>query len=455
MRRHPVLLAIPALLVALTLPARAMGLAEAFAAARSVDAKFLAAGHELEVTRQGVPIARASLRPSINVSVSDSNVTGVREFPNAIGQEVRVRTDYSAPQASLSLRAPIVNYEASTNLRRAEVLADGAESTYRIRELELVDRLGQTYFEALLAQDNVALSKVQIESLTAQLARAERRFARGEGTRTDIAQAQAALQTAKVKLVDSEDQLQFTSQTLRRMTGLPMVVLNKVVADYVPPPLLPAGVDEWLDMANRQSPLVLARQQGVEAARLSVQGRRAGHYPRLDLVGSLTRSQNESLSSLNQTSRLASVGFQLSVPLYSGGGIEAGVRQATADLARLEEEARADRENLQSDIERAHRTVSSGPARILAQRKALEASEVALVGITKALEAGLATAVDVLDAQARMDQAARDLAQSRYEYLMFRLRLLAQSGHPTSEVIDDIDRMLSVLPPLNTARNAP
>jgi outer membrane protein TolC len=142
------------------------------------------------------------------------------------------------------------------------------------------------------------------------------------------------------------------------------------------------------------------------------------------------------------------------VPLYSGGGVDAGVRQAAADLSRVEEEARSDREGVELDVQRIHRSVVSGATKIEAQGKALQASQVALEGIGKSVEAGLATAVDVLDAQSKVYFAARDLAQARYEYLLSRLRLYTQAGLPVMEIVQDIDRMLTAATSTST-RSSP
>ncbi len=441
-------------LATLSLPTMAMSFGQAYEAARGFDSRFQAAGFERQTAQEGVPVARAALRPTISANLSDTQVTGVRIFPNAISQEVRVRADYSAPQASLSMRAPIINWEATSNLRRAELLAMGADSILLLRGLELVDRLGGAYLDLLLAQENLSLAERQVLAFEAQKTRAERRLQRGEGTRTEIAQAQAAFEQARSKVVEAADQVTSTRQALRRVTGQDAPSVNNVAGEFEPPPLAPASAEEWLALALRQNPLIQARQQSVDAAKFAVQGRRAGHYPRLDVVASISQVQNESLSSLNQTSRLTSIGFQLTVPLYNGGGVDAAVRQAAADLARLEEEARTDREGVELDVQRSHRTVFSGPSRIGAQRMALAASELALEGISKALDAGLATPVDVLDAQSRVYAAARDLAQARYDYLQARLRLLAQAGMPAADIVQDIDRLLTVAAPIKE-RTAP
>ena len=82
--------------------------------------------------------------------------------------------------------------------------------------------------------------------------------------------------------------------------------------------------------------------------------------PRLDLVASLSKSRNESLSSLNQTSTLKSLGVQLNVPLFSGGAVDASVKQSESDLARIEQEFRAEIESVEREVQRAYVGVATG-----------------------------------------------------------------------------------------------
>ena len=72
------------------------------------------------------------------------------------------------------------------------------------------------------------------------------------------------------------------------------------------------------------------------APRFGVRRNQSGHLPRLDLVGSVARARNDSLNNLDQTSFLRSVGIQLTVPLYSGGGVEASVQGGGARLVRVD-----------------------------------------------------------------------------------------------------------------------
>lgn len=440
------LVAASALAAGWCMDSSAMTFAEAFDAAQRNDAQYRAASHELDSARYAVPMAKSALLPSVSFNASGSDVSGSRQFPNSANQDVRVRVEYASPQASLALRMPIFNQEARSRWQQAQAQSDVAESVYRSRGIELIDRLASAYLQVLLADEAQRLAEAQIQALLVQTKQAEQRLQRGEGTRVDVAQTQAALDVARVRSIEAVDQLDLARRQLRRITGVPAEPLKRVPEDFAPDTAPIESLGDWLQLALRQSPALQAREQALVAARMGVQGKFAGHMPRVDLVASVSRSQNESLNTLNQTSTLRSIGVQLNVPLYNGGGVDASVKQALADQARVEEEIRSERENIEVEVQRQYTAVATGGAKIAAYRRAVESSELALQGTRRVLEQGLGTNNDVADAQARLYSARRDLAQARIEYLQARLRLGLQAGVPMAEAVAELDRALIAAP---------
>ncbi len=424
--------------------AQAMNFAEAVAAAKSNDAPYRGAGHEMESARQGVPIARSSLLPQVAMSGSYSDVHGTKSFFNSLNQEAKVGVAYTAPSASLQMRMPLFNAESWARLDQAEAQANQAELRYRASGLDLIDRVGSAYLNTLLAVENVNLAEQERVSSEGQLKRASERFKRGEGTRTEEALAQSNFDLALVKVFEARDQLEVAKRALQRLTGRPVTALNAISPEFLPDQAGHGSLFEWLELGVRNNPTLQAKQQAVVAAQFAVKRQSAGHLPRVDLVASVARSENESLTNLGQTSVLKTLGVQVNVPLYSGGAVSAGVKQAVAEQQRAEEDLRNQREEVEAQVQKNYLLVANGAARVQAYRRAAESSQVAYTGSVRAQEAGMGTTADVLDALTRLYTARRDLALARYEYLGARLRLKASAGLPLDEVTSDIDRLLPI-----------
>lgn len=441
MRIDPRTLALVLALALAPAPAFAAGaFATAFDAARANDAAYRAARHELEAGEELVPIARAGLLPTVTASYSESRVRGEREYAPPRPKD---DLDYRNPVATLQLRAPLLNLEAYSRYAAAQAQTEGARARFAAGGRELLDRLGLAYVQRLFAEETRALARVQVEALDTQTQIARRRLGAGEGTRTELADATASLASARAELIAAEDQRELAQRALVRITGSDELALRTLATDASP--LLPnaRALPEWITLARANNPAITTRQHEIDALQHEIRRNRAGHYPRVDLVASAVNAENESISTLDQETRQYSIGVQVNIPIYAGGGVDASVRRAAAELARAQARLEDDLQSLQLDIERQFRTIESGRTRLAALDDAVASSELALQGARRGQNAGVFSSADVLDALRRHHTARRDAAQARYELLIARIRLQALAGIAEEDIIADVDRLLT------------
>ncbi len=417
--------------------------AAGFDAAQAHDADYRASRFELRAREQAVPIARAGLLPGVVGRYSESRVRGERDQLNALGQDFSQRIDYRNPVWALQLRAPLINFDAYRRLQSARYQADSARAVFDARGQELLDRFGSAYMQRLFAEEVLALARAQVDAFQGQSEAAARRFAAGEGTRAEVAEAAASLAVARAQLIEAADQREVADRTLARITGLAAVPLRGFGEDTRMLPLPYADAEAWIDAGLARNPGLQARRHALDAARTEVERARAGHYPRVDFVAAAVDSRNESISTLNQQVRQASAGIEVSIPLYAGGGVEAAVVQAQAEASRVEAQLDGEASLLAVDVRRQFQAEQTGRAKVEALGDAVAASAVALEGAQRGLAAGVRTTVDVLEATRRLFLTRRDFVQARYEVLLARLRLQVLAGQPLAQIVDDIDRHLT------------
>ena len=122
------------------------------------------------------------------------------------------------------------------------------------------------------------------------------------------------------------------------------IALDQLVgrADVKPNPLRtpvnlesldPGQIDPWVQNTGT-APMVRKAEVGLKVAKLEVDGARAGHMPTLDAVAQVARthisSGNDLVKAQSGAGTAGSIGLEFNMPLYSGGGVSARVRQATA-----------------------------------------------------------------------------------------------------------------------------
>lgn len=420
-------------------PARAGEFERAYIAALEHDARFQAAGHALRYAEEGVPLARSSLLPSVSVSLSDTTVRGTRDISGVGTTDL----DYRTPTQSINVRAPLVNFDGSQQYRQAQAQAEAAKARFASGRSDLIDRLTVAYLQRMLAEDNFQVIHMQIQALVEQRNLMRKRLDRGEGTKTELAEARANLSLVQAQWADARDQVTNTQSALEMISGQKLEKTNRLGVVFAPAPLVPATLDQWQDMATRGNQDVEVKRRAIEVARAGVARSNAGHLPRLDLVASASNSRNDSVSTLNQSISQTAIGLQLNIPVYSGGGITASVRQALAEQARAEADYLSEQRALEQDVKRLFQIIQNGKVKLDAYEDALEASRLALDGTQKGQLSGLRTNADVLEALRKVSQAQRDLAQARYDHILQRLRLFNKAGLAPETVVAYVDEMLT------------
>jgi outer membrane protein TolC len=195
-----------------------------------------------------------------------------------------------------------------------------------------------------------------------------------------------------------------------------------------------------LDTAN---PELASLRFQVEMARQEVEKQRAGHHPTLDLVAARQYGANESNVSINSKYNTDYVGIQMTIPIFSGGGVSAAVRQAEANLDKARFQLEASRKRLGVETQKYFQGVLQGIEKIKAFEASLHAAEQSLVSNRKGFQAGTRTVLDILNAAQRLADAKRALSEARYVFLLDRLRLAAMVGQLDEDIVARINTVLA------------
>jgi TolC family type I secretion outer membrane protein len=418
-------------------------LSQSYQAALAQDPTILGVRAATDARRERVPQANAQVRPNLSLGLTRNHNALESTTPNFLGTPVTSNTDYTSSNQTLTLRQPLFNRYKSADQRQAQAQVQDAEAILE-RELQsLAVRVCSAYFEALLVTENLALVQAQHASVTYQLDAARKRFIAGVGTRTDIDEAQAALDLNAAQELEARQNLEFTRRQLQNLVNQPVDALATLDAGrllLLPP--TPDRLTDWTELAEMKSPEILSLKAQIEAARQEVEKAQSGHYPTLDAIAQWSRSESDSVTNVNSRYNNNSLGLQLNLPIYSGGYVGATVRQVQADQARLEYALEALRRDLGVRVHREFRGVTEGVLRIRALEQALRSAEQLVLSNRRSFEAGSRTLNDTLNAEQQKVSAQRDLAMARFSYLLSRVRLQALAGAPMLELVEEINRWM-------------
>ena len=430
--------------MAVVLPAWSLDLRQAYEAAYENDATIRAARAGAQASREKLPQARAQQRPNVSLNASRNHNDLTSETQNSQGKPVRSENQYYSGNQSLSVRQPLYRPYVSALVRQAQAQVEEADAALERDEQTLVTRVGEAYFDALLAQDQVLLIEAQKTTYTTQLDAARKGLQAGTGTRTDIDEAQARLDLTLAQELEALQHVEFTRRRLESLMGRPVDVLASLdVQRFNPTAPIPGLVEDWVERAEQANPELQSLRAQLDAAGMEVEKAQAGHKPTLDAVAQWSRSSSDTVTSINQRYDNKSIGLQLSVPLYAGGYVSSTVRQAVAAQERAREALEAARRDLGVRVHREFRGMTEGVLRVKALEQAVRSAEQAVLSNQKSFQAGSRTTVDVLNAQQQKTTAQRDLAQARYLYLVSRLRLQALAGEDRQSSVSQVNSALA------------
>jgi outer membrane protein/protease secretion system outer membrane protein len=425
--------------------APAMDLKQVYQAALEQDATIRASRAAADSGRERLPQARAGLLPQISASAGRNNNNLDTTAPNILGTPITTNDKYLSDNKTLQLRQPLVNMQRWLQFQQAKSVVEEAEANLDRDLQNLVVRVAGTYFEALMADEQLELVLAQKKTYTALVDAAKKGFAAGSGTRTDIDDAQSRLDMAAAQELEARQNQDLARRQLQLLVNQPVDQIAKLnVAALKLSAPLPANLDDWTRKAEQASPEIRAMQARLDAARREVSKAQAGHFPTLDAVAQWSNSGSENITRVNSRYENKTIGLQLNVPLYSGGYVNSTIRQAVAEQTRAEESLEALRRDLGVRVHKEYRGVSEGVLRVRALEQAARSAEQMMKSTQMSLTAGARTQLDVLNAQQQFTLALRDLAQARLVYLLSGVRLASLVGDDAMVSVEQVNASLRV-----------
>lgn len=426
-------------------PAQADSLMEAMAKAYANSQSLNATRAQLRATDEGVPQAKSRLRPF---------VTGV-----AGASARRDRTTFGDNLPGESGRTGSLNAGIQIN----QVIFDGfqtpnnvaaAEAQIRASQANLANTVQNTLLDTVTVFMNVrrdreiaAFRRQNLGFLQEQVRASDARFEVGEGTRTDVAQSQAQQALATATLNSALAQVAVSEATYLDIVGDVPGELN----DAVQPPaqLMPSSITAALESSQVEHPAIQANLFAVEVASFQVKATEGSLLPEVTVSGSVDNTYalsapgptisggsglpgvNINVATQNQIS--ATVGAQVTVPIYQGGLASSQIRQAKEVLGQRRIEVDGARDEVRSAVASAWAQLQAARANVEGYNAQVSAAQLALGGVTEERAVGQRTTLDVLNAQADVLTAQILLAGARRDTVVAAYTLVAATGRLSAD----------------------
>jgi outer membrane protein len=404
-------------------------LTEALAMTYSTQPALQAERAKLRATDESLPQALAGWRPTVILAGTVGYGDGMsRAYSPTLGFTQATQTDRQIASAQATVTQPIYTggrTQANVNKAKNQVMSERA--TLIAQEQTSFINTINAYVGVIENQQLLALNINNEQVLAKQLQATNDRFRVGEITKTDVAQAQAALAGATAQRQVAEGNLATARGTFQQVIG----VLPP--GDLVEPQPIGLPLKTQQDaamMAGVNNPNVIAALYNDASAKDAIDVAFSALLPQVSLQGQ-TFQQNNVGARSSQTNGYQAV-VQLSVPVYQGGSEYSQVRQARQSeqqTYRLVDDAR--RTAVQTAVN-AWETLSAARASADSLRSQIRANSIALEGVEREAIVGSRTTLDVLNAQQTLLNSQTNLVQSLSQLVTASYQLASAVGRLTA-----------------------
>jgi len=315
---------------------------------------------------------------------------------------------------------------AKENVNAKKAAFDMAQNTI------LMD-VATKYFTLRLAEELTVLRESTKKNLEEHLARSKKLEEGGQISKAERLRAEVALAEAENALEDS-----YRDQSLARL-ALASLLHTDTNLTAITPVMAPEqtfGMEEFKQLAMDRHPGLRQLRTERKRSQDAVSAARADYYPTVALFA-YKELYTRDLTILEPE---WAVGAKLQWDLFKGGETRSKVSNAKAldrSLSSMEEQTM---DNIGLLVEKRWREMEHAKSRLESLKKTRELAEEAHRSQTLAYEAGLATGLDVVDAELALSRLQVADLKAHYDAVIAWLGLLEASGEVVNagEMIKDV-----------------
>jgi len=384
-------------------------LGEAVAYALEHSPRLQASAKEVHAAQAKLEQTRAQQRVGLNFQAVETRLGPSISFP--LGTRIVTVVPDSRREFALSLNKVFYAGGALRASRRlAELGVEAAQGQYLQTAQEVVYGAVRAYLEVLKAQALRAVAAEAVNLAQEQLRLATVNFEAGTVAKFDVFSARTALANAQQGLLRAENAVElaragFNLALGRRPTEpVELAPLEREEAEI-------PGLEESLQLAYAQRPELQILQYNLAMARQSVQLVAAGRRPTIALNANYTRQTATAFAE----SYSYNASLVVSFPLFDGGQVRASLREARANLARVEDLRRQTEQAIELEVKQALLNLEEARQRILTAQEEVTQAEEGLRVANLRYEAGVSPIIEVQNARLALTQARANLVTATYD----------------------------------------
>ncbi|KPJ60573.1 MAG: hypothetical protein AMJ46_06155 [Latescibacteria bacterium DG_63] len=332
------------------------------------------------------------------------------------------------------------NIQATQNLLSVSDWANISSAGHSVRAARYsLDLARQTvayqvkaqFYELLKATKLAEVSRGAMELSEDELRRANALYEVGSVAKGDVLKAKVRVSQSELELIGAENRVKLERSRLAKLMGLPVETALEIVEDLgreTPQ----VEVEDPVKLALKRRPDVLAARENLKGADASRFASKAARFPSVYSSLQYSWSDNSFPETWDSHRKNYSwnVRLGLNVPIFDGLSIAAGIRQATARAAMMDNEMKETELQAALEVKEALLVLDEATKRIAASKSGLASAEEDYRLSRERYDVGSGTMLELLDAEVSLSLARSSHVEALASLRVAEALLEKATGEP-------------------------
>ncbi|MEZ0180982.1 MULTISPECIES: TolC family protein [Flavobacterium] len=333
--------------------------------------------------------------------------------------------------AGVSLTQAIFDQSVFTGLRAAKSTREFYQINDQLTEEQVIERVANNYYAVYVQKERLVLLDSNYVNTTKVRDIVKGQFDNGLAKKIDLDRIVVKMSNIDTERQQIKNQITLQENALKFYMGMPIeTVIDMPKEEFE---VVPASLTELPNIENRTEYLLLKKQE--ELLVFNKKAVEAGYYPTLSLTAGYNYiGQGPNMPWFAKPSNgvywsdFSAIGLNLHVPIFTGFGTRAKVRQADVEIRTLQEDIKDTKLSLDLDYRNAMAQIDNNLVTIQNQKENMRLATEILSNTKNNYLQGLASLTDLLDAENASLEAQNNFTRAVLNYKIAEISLIKSKG---------------------------
>ena len=333
--------------------------------------------------------------------------------------------------AGVSLTQTIFDQSVFTGLRAARSTREFYQINDQLTEEQVIERVANNYYSVYVQKERLVLLDSNYVNTTKVRDIVKGQFDNGLAKKIDLDRIIVKMSNIDTERQQIKNQITLQENALKFYMGMPIETIIDMPKEEFE--VVPAALTEVPNVENRTEYLLLKKQE--ELLVYNKKAVEAGYYPTLSLTAGYNYiGQGPQMPWFAKPSDgvywsdYSAIGLNLHVPIFTGFGTRAKVRQADVEIRSLQEDMKDTKLSLDLDYRNAMADIDNNLVTIKNQKENMQLATEILSNTKNNYLQGLASLTDLLDAENAQLEAQNNYTRAVLNYKIAEVALIKSKG---------------------------